>query len=92
MPNLFAPRSRPTLPTPYRLEGSWKNVDMLIIKEAADIMRCFKYPRAERDRRKVSGLPKLTHLSIRRRVIIRRDWLAAWVEANKSSKVQGLNW
>ncbi len=69
-----------------------KHVDMLTIKEVADIMRCSNTHPLNVIEGKSSGVPKLTHLSVRRRKIIRRDWLAAWVEANKSSKVQGLNW
>jgi len=64
---------------------------MLTIKEVvADILRCLNTHALNVI--EGTGVPKLTRLSIRRRKIIRRDWLAAWVEANMSSKVQGLNW
>jgi hypothetical protein len=32
----------------------------------------------------VAGLPKLTHLTMGRRKLVRRDWLEQWVEAKKT--------
>jgi hypothetical protein len=58
--------------------------NMLTIKEVADILRCSKTHALNVIEGKVRGLPKLTHLSLGRRKVISRDWLAAWVEANKS--------
>ena len=33
---------------------------------------------------KVNGLPKLTHLSLGRRKVVRKEWLEQWMEANKT--------
>ena len=33
---------------------------------------------------KVNGLPKLTHLSLGRRKVVRKEWLDQWMEANKT--------
>jgi excisionase family DNA binding protein len=59
--------------------------NMLTVKEVAEILRCSKGHALNVIEGKVTGLPKLAHLSVGRRKVIRRDWLAAWVEANKSS-------
>ena len=32
---------------------------------------------------KVSGLPRLTHIAMRRRKLVRREWLEQWMEANR---------
>lgn len=33
---------------------------------------------------KIQGLPKLTHFSLGRRKLVRREWLEQWMEANKT--------
>jgi hypothetical protein len=58
--------------------------NILTIKEVADILRCSKTHALNVIDGKVPGLPKLTHLSLGRRKIVRKDWLDAWMEANKS--------
>ena len=41
-------------------------------------------PRANVIEGKVNGLPKLTHLSLGRRKVVRKEWLDQWMEANKT--------
>ena len=57
---------------------------MLTIKEVASILRCSKAHALNVICGRVPGLPKLTHLTIGRRKVIRRDWLEAWIDASKS--------
>ena len=57
---------------------------ILTIKEVAGILRCSKTHALNVIEGKVRGLPKLTHLSLGRRKVVRKDWLDAWMEANKS--------
>jgi excisionase family DNA binding protein len=54
---------------------------MLTVKEAADILRCSKAHVHNAVHGKVQGFPKLTHLTIGRRKLVRSDWLEQWVEA-----------
>jgi hypothetical protein len=58
--------------------------NILTIKELANILRCSKTHALNVLEGKVRGLPKLTHLSIGRRKVVRKDWLDQWMEANKS--------
>jgi hypothetical protein len=32
---------------------------------------------------KITGIPKLTHIAMGRRKLIRREWLDEWMETNK---------
>ena len=78
-------RSRPVHLAPYSLEEIMENTSsILTVKEVADILRCSKAHVHNAIHGKVQGLPKLTHLTIGRRKLVRRDWLEQWVEANKS--------
>ena len=58
--------------------------NILTIKELANILRCSKTHALNVIEGKVRGLPKLAHLSIGRRKVVRKDWLDEWMEANKS--------
>ena len=58
--------------------------NILTIKEVADILRCSKDHAQNVIEGKVRGLPKLTHLSLGRRKVVRREWLDQWMEANKT--------
>lgn len=58
--------------------------NILTIKEVADILRCSKTHALNVIDGKVRGLPKLTHLCLGRRKVVRKDGLDAWMEANKS--------
>jgi hypothetical protein len=77
--------SRTALLAPYRVEGLVENApNILTIKEVADILRCSKTHAQNVIEGKVHGLPKLTHLSLGRRKVVRKDWLDQWMEANKT--------
>lgn len=75
-------------PTPSRAVLFGGNVEntstMLTIKEVASILRCSKAHALNVICGRVPGLPKLTHLTIGRRKVIRRDWLESWIDATKS--------
>jgi excisionase family DNA binding protein len=58
--------------------------DILTIHDVAEILRCSKTHVSNVINGKVPGVPKLTHLSMGRRKLIRRSWLDQWMEANKS--------
>jgi hypothetical protein len=55
----------------------------LTIKEVASMLRCSKTHALNVLEGKVRGLPKLAHLQLGRRKVVRRDWLDEWMEANK---------
>jgi hypothetical protein len=57
---------------------------ILTIKEVADILRCSKTHAQNVLDGKVRGLPKLTHLSLGRRKVVRKEWLDEWMDANKT--------
>ena len=77
--------SRTALLAPYRLEEFVENTtNILTIKEVADILRCSKTHAQNVIEGKVHGLPKLTHLSLGRRKVVRKEWLDQWMEANKT--------
>jgi MarR-like DNA-binding transcriptional regulator SgrR of sgrS sRNA len=70
---------------PYGVEGLVENTtNILTIKEVADILRCSKTHAQNVIEAKVHGLPKLTHLSLGRRKVVRKEWLYQWMEANKT--------
>jgi len=48
------------------------------------ILRCSKAHVHNAIHGKVHGLPKLTHLTMGRRKLVRRDWLEQWLESNKT--------
>lgn len=56
--------------------------DMLTINEVA--IRCSKAHVANALQGKIKGLPRLTHIPLGRRKVIRREWLQQWLEANKA--------
>ena len=57
---------------------------VLTIEEVADILRCSKAHISNALNGKIPGTPRLTHFSIGRRKLIRREWLDQWMEANKN--------
>ena len=57
---------------------------VLTVAEVAEILRCSKAHVANALHGKVSGLPKLEHLKMGRRQLVRRDWLDQWMEANRN--------
>ena len=57
--------------------------DILTITEVAEVLRCSKAHVCNVIQGRVQGLPKLTHFSLGRRKLVRREWLDAWMEQNK---------
>lgn len=62
--------------------------NILTIKEVAIILRCSKTHVANVLSGKVDGLPRLTHLNLGRRKLVRREWLDRWMEMNKVDGIQ----
>jgi len=60
------------------------SANILTIKEVAAILRCSKTHALNVLEGKVRGLPRLAHLSLGRRKVVRKDWLDEWMEANKT--------
>jgi hypothetical protein len=46
-------------------------------------LRCSKSHVQHAMRGNLPGVPRLTHISMGRRKLIRRDWLNEWLEASK---------
>jgi hypothetical protein len=91
MPNAGSRRKLVSFPVTEALPDGVRNggtvettSNILTIKEVASILRCSKTHALNVLEGKVRGLPKLTHLSIGRRKVVRKDWLDEWMEANKS--------
>jgi hypothetical protein len=59
--------------------------DVLTIKEVAEILRCSKGHVQNVMVGRIPGVPKLAHLSVGRRKLIRKEWLQQWMEAHKTS-------
>ena len=59
------------------------NGDILTIKDIAQILRCSKAHIANALQGRIPGVPRLTHLNLGRRKLVRREWLNEWLEANK---------
>jgi len=57
--------------------------DVLTLREVASILRCSKTHVSNAVNGKVPGLPRLTHVALGRRILIRKEWLQEWMEANK---------
>ena len=57
---------------------------VLTIKQVAEILHCSKTHVTNVLNGRVSGLPRLTHLSVGRRKLVRKDWLNHWMEENKT--------
>lgn len=56
---------------------------VLTIAEVAGILRCSKAHVSNVLNGRVAGLPKLTHFSMGRRKLVRKEWLERWMEENK---------
>ena len=54
---------------------------VLTIGDVAEILRCSKAHVSNVINGKVLGLPKLGHVSMGRRKLVRREWLDEWMEA-----------
>jgi excisionase family DNA binding protein len=57
--------------------------EILTIKEVAAELRCSKTHVQHAISGKLTGVPRLTHVSMGRRKLIRREWLNQWLEASK---------
>ena len=58
--------------------------EILTIREVAEVLRCSKAHVSNVLSGRVQGLPKLTHFTLGRRKLVRREWLDAWMEENKT--------
>jgi excisionase family DNA binding protein len=89
MPNHHPTRrlltSRQVYPVPYSSEDLMENTsNILTVKEVANILRCSKAHVNNAIHGRVRGLPRLAHLTMGRRKLVRRDWLEQWLETNKT--------
>ncbi len=57
---------------------------ILTLSEVAEVLRCSKTHVAHVINGQVRDLPRLTHFRMGRRKLVRREWLEAWMEANKT--------
>jgi excisionase family DNA binding protein len=57
--------------------------EILTIREVAEVLRCSKAHVSNVLRGRVEAKPKLTHFSLGRRKLVRREWLDTWMEQNK---------
>jgi excisionase family DNA binding protein len=60
------------------------NQEILTIKDVAQFLRYSKAHVTNVLHGKVAGIPRLTHVSLGRRILVRREWLNQWLEANKN--------
>jgi len=56
----------------------------LTVKEVAVILRCSKAHALNVIEGRVRGIPKLPHLNVGRRKVVKREWLDAWMEQNRN--------
>ncbi|WP_035957782.1 helix-turn-helix domain-containing protein [Bryobacter aggregatus] len=56
---------------------------VLTIRDVADLLRCSKTHVSNVINGKIPGTPRLAHLSMGRRKLVRREWLDQWLEASK---------
>jgi excisionase family DNA binding protein len=60
-----------------------KDTPILTINDIAAILRCSKTYVSHILAGKVRGIPRLTHIAMGRRKLVRREWLDQWMETNK---------
>ena len=60
------------------------SADILTIDEVAKFLRCSKAHVQNALCGKLQGLPRLMHLPMGRRKVVRREWLQQWLETNKA--------
>lgn len=60
-----------------------KESRILTINDVAAILRCSKTHVSHVLAGKVRGIPRLTHVAMGRRKLVRREWLEQWMEANR---------
>ena len=66
------------------MQEAMSKSEILTIREVAEVLRCSKAHVCNVLRGRVQGLPKLTHFSLGRRKLVRREWLDTWMEENKT--------
>ena len=57
---------------------------ILTIREVAEELKCSKAHVSKILNGKVPGLPKLDHVALGRRKLVRSDWLDRWIERNRT--------
>ena len=60
-----------------------KDLQILTINDVAAILRCSKTHVSNVLAGKVRGIPRLTHIAMGRRKLVRSEWLDQWMESNK---------
>lgn len=60
------------------------SADILTIEEVAKVLRCSKAHVQNAFRGKLHGVPRLMHLAMGRRKVVRREWLQQWLESGKT--------
>jgi len=56
---------------------------ILTINDVASILRCSKTHVSHVLAGKIAGIPRLTHIAMGRRKLVRKEWLDQWMETNK---------
>ena len=56
---------------------------VLTIRDVASLLRCSKTHVSNVINGKVPGIPRLAHISMGRRKLVRREWLDQWLETSK---------
>jgi excisionase family DNA binding protein len=56
---------------------------ILTLKEVADHLRCSKTHVQHAIQGRLPGVPRLAHVSMGRRKLVRSDWLQTWLEESK---------
>jgi hypothetical protein len=65
------------------MQETMKDDRILTINEVAGILRCSKTHVSNALAGRVPGIPKLAHLAMGRRKLVRREWLARWMDEIK---------
>ena len=60
-----------------------KDNHILTINDVATILRCSKTHVSHVLAGKIPGIPRLTHIAMGRRKLVRREWLARWMDEIK---------
>ena len=58
--------------------------DVLTIQQIAAILKCSKNHVSKILNGQIAGVPVLAHFVMGRRKLSRRDWVAEWMESNKT--------
>jgi excisionase family DNA binding protein len=56
---------------------------ILTVKDVAEILRCSKTHVGNVLSGRVPGVPRLAHVTMGRRKLVRKEWLDRWLETNK---------